>query len=83
MTATGEISVNRYGEPTALTPFGLEANGVTIPTRKRWEIVQRPVQDPLAAARDPMASENPLIYFSPLPLGVLSITVRQRAAGLL
>ncbi|MCC5858605.1 MAG: replication endonuclease [Ectothiorhodospiraceae bacterium] len=41
MTDTGELDTNRYQEPAALRPFGLEYDGVTIPTRGVWEVVPK------------------------------------------
>lgn len=45
MTATGELDMNRYGEPAGLRPFGLEVDGVTIATRQRWEVLRASSQD--------------------------------------
>jgi hypothetical protein len=34
MTDTEELDASRYGEPADLKPFGLEHDGITIPTRR-------------------------------------------------
>lgn len=38
MTDTGGLDTNRYGEPAPSKVFGLDADGLTVATRKRWDV---------------------------------------------